>query len=497
MGSKQKPKTSNSLISKDILPATFKEKVISGYGFFNIWVGMAVMIATFQIGANGIDSMSLLTVALAIFFANLIIALVSSLSGDIGIEHGLSFAAYLRAPFGTVGVHLPAITRGIVASIWFGVLTYLGAMAINYIVASFTGFDSWFTWYVIFALVQILNTALGIKAIDRMAVIAAPIIILISIWIFFDMVDLTSGKGIDLLNYQGTANSTNWLLIMIANMGFWAAVAIDIPNITRYVKAPSNERNWFKRNKNNFLPHITSLPIVQTFIGIIGAVSVLGTGLWNPIEVIQETSTGIVMVLLLLMVILAQWSTNSPANLIPAALTYVNAGARFKMPFVIGLLLAGIVGTLMQPWAILDQLTLFLGYLGAALSPVAGIILSDYYLIRKRHVNVKDLYSHEGQFRYDGGVNWAGMITWIVAGGLSVVFVDYMYIIGFPLGIIGYYVLMKYWYMKKHPQVEVDSNFSDEYLGISVGRDWVIDGVEEDVPSKGIQPNPKKPLAKN
>src|SRR5690606_5215733 len=138
----------------------------------------------------GIESMSIWEVALAIFVANFIIAVIGSLSGDIGIEHGLSFATYLRAPFGTIGVHIPAVTRGIVAAIWFGIQTYLGALAINYLVHSLTGFDSWFTWYVVFAIVQIVNTALGIKAVDRFAVIAAPAIILISIWILFHMLGM-------------------------------------------------------------------------------------------------------------------------------------------------------------------------------------------------------------------------------------------------------------------------------------------------------------------
>src|SRR5688572_8734426 len=122
----------NSLISRDIIPALSRERVVSGLGFFNIWVGMCVIIATFQLGETGIESMSLWALAAAIFVANFLIAVISSLSGDIGIEHGLSFAAYMRAPFGVVGVHIPAVTRGIVASIWFGVQTYLGATAINY-----------------------------------------------------------------------------------------------------------------------------------------------------------------------------------------------------------------------------------------------------------------------------------------------------------------------------------------------------------------------------
>jgi NCS1 family nucleobase:cation symporter-1 len=465
----------SSLISKEILPVKGGQRVISGLGFFNIWVGMAVIIATFLIGGNGIDSMSIWELAFAIFFANLIIAIIGSLSGDIGIEHGLSFAAYMRAPFGTAGVHIPAVSRGVVAAIWFGIQTYLGALAINYLVNSLTGFDSWVFWYVVFAIIQIVNTAMGIKAIDRFAVIAAPSIILISIWIFAKMNGLAVEKGIDIMTYEGTANSTTWLLIMIANMGFWSALAVDIPNITRYVKAPSKERNWFKRNINNVIPHLTALPFVQTFMGVIGAISVLGAGDWNPINVIQGTASGWSYVILLLMVILAQWSTNTAANLIPASLTFVNAGARFKLSYVSGIVLAGIVGTLFQPWAILNNLFTYLGYYGAILSAVAGIIICDYYVIRKRRLNVKDLYKSEGQFKYDGGINWAGMLAWVIGGGLALYFMEYMYVVGFPAGFVAYYLLMKGWYLKKHKQMEVESNYSDEYLGTTVGRDWEID----------------------
>lgn len=465
---------SNKLIARDIVPVPGINRIISGFGFFNIWVGMAVIIATFMIGGNGIDSMSLWGVASAILIANLIIAVIGSLSGDIGIEHGLSFAAYMRAPFGTVGVHLPAVSRGIVAAIWFGIQTYLGALAINALVAKMTGFDSWFTWYVIFASVQIINTAMGIKAIDRFAVIAAPSIIVISFWILFKMTGMAEAKGIDVLTYEGTQNTTTWFLVMVANMGFWSALAVDIPNITRYVKTTKGERSWIKRNWNSLWPHVTALPFIQTFMGVIGAVSILGVGNWNPIEVIQGTASGWSYVILLIMVVLAQWSTNTAANLIPAALTFVNAGAGIRMSMVTGVVLAGIVGTIIQPWAILNQLFTYLGYYGAILSAVAGIIICDYYVIRRRRLNVKDLYREDGQFKYDGGINLAGMIAWVIGGGLALYFMEYMYLVGFPVGFITYYVLMKGWYLKKHKQMEVESGYSDEYLGTTVGRDWDI-----------------------
>lgn len=464
----------NHLISKDIVPTKHRERVISGLGFFNIWVGMAVIIATFQIGANGIESMSIWEVGLAIFVANLIIAVIGSLSGDIGIEHGLSFAAYLRAPFGTIGVHLPAVTRGIVAAIWFGIQTYLGALAINYLVNSLTGFDSWFTWYVVFAIVQIINTAYGIKAVDRFAVVAAPSIILISIWILFRMMGLAEDKGLDLATYHGAEATSTWLSIMIVNMGFWSALAVDIPNLTRYIKAPKSERSWFKRNINSLIPHITALPFVQTFMGVIGAVSFLAAGDWNPINILQGQASGWTYVILLLMVILAQWSTNNAANLIPAALTFVNAGARINLSYVAGVVIAGIVGSVVQPWLILDNLFTYLGYYGAVLSAVAGIIICDYYVIRRRRLNVKDLYEEKGQYTYANGVNWAGMIAWIIGGAVALYFLDYMYVFGFPIGFIVYYILMKTWYLKKYKQAEVESGYSDEYLGTTAGRDWEI-----------------------
>ena len=174
------------------------------------------------------------------------------------------------------------------------------------------------------------------------------------------------------------------------------------------------------------------------------------------------------------MVILAQWSTNNAANLIPAALTFVNAGARINLSYVAGVVIAGIVGSVVQPWLILDNLFTYLGYYGAVLSAVAGIIICDYYVIRRRRLNVKDLYEEKGQYTYSNGVNWAGMIAWIIGGAVALYFLDYMYVFGFPIGFIVYYILMKTWYLKKYKQAEVESGYSDEYLGTTAGRDWEI-----------------------
>lgn len=469
----------NTLVSEDIVPITSVKRSLGGLGFANIWIGMAIVISVFSFGASGIEGMSIWGVASATLFANILIAVVGSLTGDIGVEHGLSFATYLRAPFGITGVHLPAIARGIVAACWFGINTYIGSTAINYFTLALFGIDNWFLWFLIFAAVQIVNTMLGIKAIDKFSSFAAPCIILITCWMFYKVHAIAVLNNITILGYAPPSPSSScWLITMCANTGMWAALAADIPNMTRSLKAPVGERNWFKRNINNWVPQFATLPIIETFIAVIGAISYLTTGNWNPVEVIQAQAHGVTLIILLVMVILAQWSTNTAANLVPPAMCFTNAGARWNLPYKVAVLIAGLIGVCVMPWKILDQLYTYLGYFGSFLSALAGIMICDYYVIRHRRLNVQDLYKKDGQYRYHGGINWCGIIAWILGTVAANLFSDYGYLFGFPTGFVVYLILTKAWYLKKFPQAEIESKFSDDYLGISVGNEWIIPGYE-------------------
>lgn len=155
------------------------------------------------------------------------------------------------------------------------------------------------------------------------------------------------------------------------------------------------------------------------------------------------------------------------------------------MPYKLGVLIAGLIGVCVQPWNILNQLYTYLGYFGSFLSSLAGIMICDYYVIRKRRLNVQELYKADGQYRYHGGVNIAGMVSWLLGTLAANIGSDYGYLFGLPTGFVCYYVLMKVWYLKKFPQAEVESGYSYEYLGISVGNDWVIPGYEE---AAGVSP---------
>lgn len=464
----------NHLLEESILPVRMRQRSIGALGFVWIWISMAVIIATFQLGANGVAGLPLWQVLVTILLANITLAIVMTLTADIGTEHGLSFAVYLRAPFGTRGTHLPAVSRGIVAAIWFGIQTYLGALAINGIVTYFTGFDAWFLWYAVFGVVQIVNTAMGIRAVEKLAAVAAPAIIAVSIWMYFTLEAVADTAGNNIWNFAG-AESIAPFTLFVANMAFWSALAVDIPNLTRFLRTEAGARSFTRRNKNVFAAQFLALPLTQTFVALIGAVSFIAAGDWNPVTVIQGQSTGIVLVVLLALVILAQWSTNNAANLIPAALTFVNAGAP-RLPYKWAVALAGVVGTLAFPWLILNNLFTFLGYYGALLSAIGGIMVCDYYVVRRRRINVPDLYRPHGQFHFAHGFNPAGLIAWVVAGAVAVWQLQFAYLVGFPLGFLIYLVLMKAWILRKYPQAELAAADDADYLATSVSREWAYDG---------------------
>ncbi len=468
-----------------MLPITHAKRNISPFGFAVIWVGMAIVLAAFAIGAAGIVNLPLPMVILATIIGSVAIGILMTIIGDIGVEHGLSFPVYMRAPFGTIGTHIPSAVRGITASCWFGINTYFGASAINGILNILFGFDQWFICFILFATFQLINVSLGIKSIERFADFAAPIIILISIWMYISLADKASVQGKDIWTWvespaTGVAAFTAFMVIVMANMGFWATLAADMPSLSRFFKAPKNERNWFKRNKTQLVGSIIVMPIFNTLMIMIGAVCYAAVGTGDPIVALQEAASGFILVILLLMIILAQWSTNTSANVIPAATIFSNIGGP-KVPFWVGVIIAGIIGILAQPWNLFDILTQVLLIIGGILTSIVGVLFADYYILRKRRVNVKDLYEVDGQYRYANGINWAGMLAWIIGGIIANLLPTYSSIVGLVAGAVIYYILAKYWWFKKYPQAEIVDPDDSKYLGITAGRDWMIDGTETDV----------------
>lgn len=475
-----KSQVSNEYLkSPDLFPISHEDRKVGVVGFGVIWIGMAIVLAAFAIGAAGIVNLSMPLLIVATLVGSILIGIFMVLIGDIGVEHGLSFPVYMRAPFGTLGTHIPSFVRAFTASCWFGINTYFGSAAINGILNILFGFDNWFICFIVFAVLQLFNVSLGIKSIERFADLAAPIIILISIWMYIALSGEAQAQGKDVWAWvemptSGFGTFTAFMIVAMAVMGFWATLAADMPSLSRFFKAPKNERNWFKRNKTQLLGSLIVQPIFNTLMVVIGAVCYMSTGSGDPVNALQQSAGGIVLAILLLMIVLAQWSTNTSANVVPAATIFSNIGGP-KVPFWVGVVFAGIVGTIVQPWSLFEILNSVLLIIGGILTSIVGILFADYYLLRKRRVNVIDLYEANGQYRYLGGMNIAGLIAWVVGGAIANMFPAYSSLIGFAIGALLYYILAKYWWFKKYPQAEIENPDDSQYLGLTAGRSWVID----------------------
>ncbi|MDQ0207278.1 NCS1 family transporter [Alkalicoccobacillus murimartini] len=474
------------LKSPDLFPIAGQDRNMSTAGFAILWVSMAVVLAAFAIGGDGIQQLPLHLVILATLVGSIGIGICMTLTGDIGIEHGLSFPVYLRAPFGTLGTHIPSIMRGFVASCWFGVNTFFGATGINAILLMVYGIDQWFLCFLLFAALQLFNTAFGIKAVERFANLAAPIIVIISGWMYLTLSDQAQAAGRDIWGWvenpvTGTAVMGSFAVIAMATMGFWGTLAADMPSLSRFIKAPKYERNWFKRNKGQLIGSLIAMPLVHTFMVVVGAVSYIAVTISNPVDALLETTSNVLLLgVLMLMIALAQWSTNTSSNLIPAATIFSNVGGP-RVPHWVGVIVAGLIGVLVQPWNLFGIIVPALLVVGGILASIVGILVADYYFIRKRRVNVTELYEEKGQYHYWKGLNVAGLLSWVIGGGVSLLLPSYSYLVGLVAGGLLYYVSAKYWWFKLYKQAELENPRDELFLGLTVGRDWTISETEEEV----------------
>lgn len=475
----EQAKVSKKLVSKDLIPTIQSNRKTGIIGYFNIWIGLAIILATFAVGGEVVYQANLQQIIIASLLGCMILGVIITLIGDIGIEHGIPFPTYCRAVFGEKGVSLINVIRIGFAGLWFGIQTYFGATAINVIIKTFVGFDNWFVWFIVFAAVQVINTAFGFKSIEKFADLAAPIIILVGIYITVKLFGLAETNDIPIWNNildnsESVGSMRAFLIVMILNMCFWADATAEAETWTRYIKTVPGEKNFIKRNKTALAAHLIALPLAESFMVFIGAVSMIAVSNYNPIDAMHAiTESPLILAILMLMVIMAQWSTNNTANLLPGAISIVDI-SKSKISYPVGVVLIGILGGLMQPWLILENVDVFLRILGSIWATFIGLTLADYYLIRKRRLNIPALYSERGQYEYVGGWNLAGVITIVISLTLCYFYSNYSVFVGAGTALISYYLLAKYWFFKKFPQAEATAT-GDDFLGTSVNREWLYD----------------------
>lgn len=452
---------SSPLYNHDLAPAGREKRTWTTYNYAALWVSMSVNILTYMLAASLIQGgMNWKQAVLTVFLGNTIVLAPMLLNSQPGARYGVPFPVLARASFGVLGANFAAVLRALVACGWFGIQSWIGGEAINTLLGTV-----WPAWrnnprgtaicFTIFWAINVIVILRGIEYIRFLQGLSAPILLAVGLallaWAYFS----AGGFG-PMLSAPSQFRSTGEFLKFLipalnGTVGFWSTVSLNIPDFTRFAK---DERG-------QALGQALGLPLTMTLYSFIGVavtsatVVIYGTAIWDPVQLLSRFHSPVAVVISLLAILLATLNVNIGANVVSPANDFSNLWPR-KISFKIGGVITCFIGVAMMPWKLLaNHKTFIFGWLGgyaAVLGPVAGIMICDYYLVRRRRLVVNDLYLRGGEYEYSSGFNWRaiaalGIGSTVALMGLvipSVRFLyDYSWFVGFAVAFVSYYALMR------------------------------------------------------
>ncbi len=435
----------SALYNKDLAPTPVRLRGWGLYSFLAFWVGCCVVIPSWSLANVGLVFgftwwQSLLT----LIAGNSIVLIPMLLNSHVGAKYGVPFPVFIRASFGTFGANIAAVLRAIVACGWFGIETWLGGYALYILItiiwpgfkdATTPGTNQYIMFFLFWAL-NMWNAIIappwkGSRAIKAMFDISAPFLIAFSLFLLlYEVFTAPGGLGAILSGHISPDKAMSpdfywfWLLLNI-NVGFWATMALNIADVTRFARNQSRQMIGQSIGLVGTMGIFSALGILVTIGGTLifpetvkETINQSGTALdvWNPINLFALLSTrlgGILIAVAIIFVALAQLSTNIGANIIAPANDFQNLYPK-KLNWVWGVLITGVLGILMQPWylffnAMSYAVTWLSGY-GGFLGAIGGIMVVDYWILRNRQLKLDDLYRTDGVYNYGNkmGINpWA------------------------------------------------------------------------------------------
>jgi NCS1 family nucleobase:cation symporter-1 len=408
---------SSSLYNEDLAPTGPEERTWSTYNIAALWIGMSIVITTYLL-ASGLMAagMNWWQALLTISLGNVLVLIPMLLNAHAGTKYGVPFPVFVRASFGVRGANFAAIARALVACGWFGIQTWLGGAALDALVtaawggwANITGHT--FIAFLVFWVIQLVIILTGVEGVKWFESFSAPLLlggsIALLIWGF------VAGGGVG--NVFSTSaelqqgNAPFWALFfpsLAANVGYWITLSLNIPDFTRYAK---NQRS-------QIIGQAIGLPLTMTAFSFIGiavtaaTLVVFGEAIWDPVQLITQLTSGIPLLLILAMFIIAiaQISTNMAANVVSPSFDFSNLAPKY-ISFRTGGIITAVIGVISFPWVILETagayvFTWLVGY-GSLLGAIGAVMIVDYWIVRKRQLDLAELYKMDGKYSYSSGWN--------------------------------------------------------------------------------------------
>lgn len=456
-----KPDYDPSLYNEDLAAIPAPRRTWGAYSYLSLWVAMSVCIPTYMLASGLIaGGMNWWQAVGTILLGNLIVLAPMLLNAHAGTKYGIPFPVLVRASFGVRGANLPAVLRALVACGWFGIQTWIGGQAMHSMAKilwpGLAGSES--SVWVCFFTFWLLNMVViwrGIETIRFLEAVGAPFMLGIGVLLLVWITNKAGGLGPVLSSPSKFQTAGEFFRFFVpsltAMVGFWATVALNIPDFTRYAKS----------QKAQITGQALGLPTAMTLYSFIGvavtsASAVLfGEPIWDPVVLIGRFNQPVLALVALVAILIATLNTNVAANVVSPSNDFANLRPSL-ISFRTGGLITGVIGILMMPWKLLGDYGSYIfgwlvGYSGL-LGPVAGIMIADYFVVRRCELAVDELYRRGGRYEYNDGWNSravasAALGVVVALLGLAVPSLrwlyDYAWFVGFGVAAVSYIGLMQ------------------------------------------------------
>ncbi|HVM91220.1 MAG TPA: NCS1 family nucleobase:cation symporter-1 [Terriglobales bacterium] len=451
---------SSPLYNEDLAPATPERRHWGTYNFAALWVSMSVNILTYMLAASLIQGgMNWRQAVFTVFLGNTIVLVPMLLNSHPGAKYGVPFPVLARASFGVLGANVAAVLRALVACGWFGIQTWIGGEAINTLLSLAPAWRSVphgaALCFLAFWFINLAVILRGIEYIRILQGISAPVLLAVGLLLLGWAYKTAGGFGPMLSAQTKFATFPDFLKFLIpalnGTVGFWATVSLNIPDFTRFAKS----------QRQQIIGQALALPTTMTLYSLIGilvtsaTVIIYGAAIWDPVQLLSRFHSPVAVVISLVAILLATLNVNIGANVVSPANDFSNLWPR-KISFRTGGVITCLMGVALMPWKLLSSYSTFIfGWLGgyaAFLGPVAGIMICDYFVIRRRVLLVDDLYLRGKTYEYSHGFNWLAVAALLLGAGTALVglavpslrvLYDYSWFVGFAVSFAVYYALMK------------------------------------------------------
>lgn len=426
----------NSLINEDLAPIPQEKRTWGTWNYAALWISMSLCIPTYMLASGLINGgMNWWQAILTIFLANTIVLVPMILNGRAGAKYGIPFPVFARASFGTSGANIPALLRAIVACGWFGIQTWIGGAAI------YTLLKVWnpslaeintksllpqalpMICFMGFWLLNMFIVYLGVDSIKKLLLFKAFFLPAAALALLVWAITAVNGLGPILEQPSKFSDSSSFFKYffpaLTGMVGFWATLSLNIPDFTRYAKS---QRAQTRGQAIGLPPSMT----LFAFIGVVvtsATTIVYGQTIWDPVALAGRFPNHLAVSFAMVAIVLSTLATNIAANIVSPANDFSNLAPK-KINFRMGGYITGVLGILIFPWKLIalpdNYIFTWLGGYSALLGPIGGIMIADYFFIRKETLNVDDLYRHGGQYYYSNGFNMKAVAALLIGVLLNV-----------------------------------------------------------------------------